>query len=235
VFKHSFNRLVVFAGPSKPEIHVPNSVEIRPPARRGDLFEFLDDSHTLILLADGTFFHHAAPSHYELLAYLSRHPVMFGTASMGALRAAELGQHGMKGLGTVFTAISKGHITDDAELAVGMCPFTYAALTVSLVNVRRLLFLLRMKGFNVPDLRLALDVSRKIYFLDRTAEQLARAWSSAGLKNEIGDELLTAWRDNSLDVKTHDTGIAIRACLELLGSRYLKPLEAESKILELFI
>src|SRR5688572_32760283 len=47
---------------------------------------------------------------------------VFGAASMGALRAAELQPFGMIGVGQVFQAYRRGHLTDDDEVAVAHGP-----------------------------------------------------------------------------------------------------------------
>jgi len=46
--------------------------------------------------------------HHELLDALEEGVAVFGGASMGALRAAELWQHGMVGVGKIFRAYRDG-------------------------------------------------------------------------------------------------------------------------------
>ena len=58
-------------------------------------------------LIDGVFLDVPAVWHRELLWALSEGVHVFGAASMGALRAAELAPFGMRGVGTIFAAIGR--------------------------------------------------------------------------------------------------------------------------------
>ena len=66
---------------------------------------------------------------------------MFGAASMGALRAAELAAFGMEGVGAIFEAFREGVLEDDDEVAVihGPAEFGYPVLSEAMVNIRRTL------------------------------------------------------------------------------------------------
>ncbi len=66
---------------------------------------------------------------------------VFGSASMGALRAAELAAFGMEGVGAIFEAYRDGALEDDDEVAVvhGPAESGYRALSVALVNIRHTL------------------------------------------------------------------------------------------------
>jgi hypothetical protein len=63
---------------------------------------------------------------------------VFGSASMGALRAAELHPFGMVGVGTIFGWYRDGLITADDEVAVrhGPAELGYLALSNALVDIR---------------------------------------------------------------------------------------------------
>src|SRR5207244_1996778 len=76
--------------------------------------------------------------HKEILWALSQGVHVFGAASMGALRAAELAAFGMEGVGAVFEAFRDGHLTDDDEVTVVHGPATsgYRALSEAMVNIR---------------------------------------------------------------------------------------------------
>ncbi|MET0402172.1 MAG: TfuA-like protein, partial [Cystobacter sp.] len=88
--------LLVFLGPSLPEEEALALVPCRvlPPARQGDIWRALSLRPRAIALVDGVF--EAQPSvwHHEVLAALDAGVAVFGGASMGALRAAELAPHG---------------------------------------------------------------------------------------------------------------------------------------------
>jgi hypothetical protein len=117
---------------------VPAGVEVRPPARRGDVLRALEAGPKAIALVDGVF--EASPSvwHRELLAALERGVAVFGGASMGALRAAELDGEGMIGIGAVYRWYRDGVIDDDAEVALlhADAEHDFQPLSLPLVNVR---------------------------------------------------------------------------------------------------
>ncbi|HUL60654.1 MAG TPA: TfuA-like protein [Anaeromyxobacteraceae bacterium] len=91
---------------------------VLPPARAGDLFAVLTGRPLAIALVDGTFESTPSVWHHEILAALDAGVAVFGAASMGALRAAELWRHGMIGVGGIFAAYRDGARRDDADVAL---------------------------------------------------------------------------------------------------------------------
>lgn len=63
---------------------------------------------------------------------------VYGSASIGALRAAELYSFGMTGIGRVFAAYRDAILVDDDEVAVlhGPEELGYPAVTEAMVNIR---------------------------------------------------------------------------------------------------
>ncbi|MGZ5959233.1 MAG: TfuA-like protein, partial [Myxococcaceae bacterium] len=102
--------MIAFLGPSLPaaEARGLGELELRPPARRGDIWRALVRAPRAIALVDGVF--EASPSvwHHELRAALDAGVRVFGAASMGALRAAELAAEGMRGVGCVHAWVCAG-------------------------------------------------------------------------------------------------------------------------------
>jgi hypothetical protein len=76
--------------------------------------------------------------HKEILWALHQGVAVYGSASMGALRAAELAEFGVVGVGKVFEAFAAGHLEDDDEVAVvhGPPESGYRRLSEALVNIR---------------------------------------------------------------------------------------------------
>ncbi len=132
--------LVVFLGPSLPaaEARALGPCRVRPPARAGDLFAVLPERPLAIALVDGLF--EAVPSvwHQEVLAAQAAGVQVFGGASMGALRAAELQPHGVVGVGRIFGWYRDGEVDDDGEVALLHAgrEHGFRPLTVPLVDVR---------------------------------------------------------------------------------------------------
>jgi len=132
--------LWIFVGPSLPasEAKALEDCRVCPPAARGDVWRALVHKPKAIALIDGVF--ESVPSvwHHELLAAVRSGVRVFGGASMGALRAAELHPLGMVGVGKIFEAFQSGRWVDDAEVAVlhATAEEGFRPLTVPLVNVR---------------------------------------------------------------------------------------------------
>ncbi len=89
-----------------------------PPIKHGDLIKSLLDKPDVILIIDGYFENVPAVWHKEILFALQRKVVVIGASSMGALRASELHQLGMIGIGEIFKCYKNGSINDDDEVAV---------------------------------------------------------------------------------------------------------------------
>ncbi len=133
-------RTVVFAGPSLPPTARPDllGLEWRPPAAAGDILALADDPPDRLCLIDGFFDWCPAPWHKEILFLMARGTTMFGAASMGALRAAELDRLGMIGVGAIYHAYRDGILTGDDEVALVHAPerLGWAPLTVPMVEFR---------------------------------------------------------------------------------------------------
>ncbi|MEU5125075.1 TfuA-like protein [Streptomyces mobaraensis] len=130
----------VFLGPTlSPEEArqaVPGAV-VHPPIRHGDLLALHLGPGDTVVVIDGVFHQTAPVRHKEITDALRRGARVIGASSMGALRAAELWQCGMEGVGLVFGMYARGDLDADDEVAVGHLPSgDYRALTVPLVNIR---------------------------------------------------------------------------------------------------
>ncbi len=138
---------VVFLGPSLPITEARRLVdaEFRGPICRGDIDE-LPPSIRFIGIIDGEFFQRLAVSPKEVLKALERGVRVFGSSSMGALRAAETHMYGMEGVGRVFAMYCDEVLDGDDEVALSYDPLTYRALSDPLVNLREALALAQIDG-----------------------------------------------------------------------------------------
>jgi TfuA protein len=224
--ERNMKTIILLGGPSVPRGTL-EGVEVRQPARRGDFLKLAGDSGSLVVFADGCFFSEPAPTHNELLHYLKLQRVLIGTASMGALRATELSAFGLVGIGTVFDAFRTGLVRDDAEVAVAMCPFTFSALTIPLVNVRRLLYLLAREGLPEPTLLQAWISAKNIYFMERTLRRLRMQWQLDGV-DLCSNLLFESASIRDFDLKKQDVLHALDYAREVLRTGTLQPrLETE--------
>lgn len=178
----SSGAIVVYAGPSLPAGMRPADPLFRwePPASAGDALRLLDRPPRAVCLIDGFFDHRPAPWHKELMLLASRGVALFGAASMGALRAAELGPSIMTGVGSIHRAYRDGLLTGDDEVACVHAPgeLGWAPLTVPMVEVRAtLLAARRARLVDRATARTARSLAHDIYFADRDWPAIERAWA----------------------------------------------------------
>src|SRR5947209_16461006 len=110
----------VFTGPtlSAEEARTVLDAVYLPPVSQGDVYRVSFRRPTAIGIIDGYFERIPAVWHKEILWAMSHGIHVFGSASMGALRAAELEAFGMEGVGAIFEAYRDGRLEDDDEVAV---------------------------------------------------------------------------------------------------------------------
>jgi YcaO-like protein with predicted kinase domain len=132
----SSQRKLLFAGPSIAGLAIPEGIEVRPPARCGDLAALLDDPPGAVGLVDGVFKMAPTVWHKEIMSLLALGTRVIGGASLGALRAAELERFGMEGVGAIFHAYRGGVLVrDDAVMLIhAPAELGYAPLSVPLVD-----------------------------------------------------------------------------------------------------
>ena len=134
--------LLIFAGPTLSGVTLPPDSRTRllPPAAHGDVYRatLLSPRPRALLLIDGYFRAQPAVRHKEILWALSQGIYVFGAASIGALRAAELAPFGMLGVGAVFEAFRSGILEDDDEVAVehGPAELGYPPVSEAMVDIR---------------------------------------------------------------------------------------------------
>jgi hypothetical protein len=204
--------LAVFAGPTL------EASEARPilpglylpPAEQGDLVKLARERRVRgVVLIDGAFGRVPAVRHKEILWILSQGIPVWGAASMGALRAAELADYGMQGFGVIYRWYRRTPFLDDDEVAVAMGPPELGSrpLSDALVNIRASLRRAERSSVVRRELRLILeDMARRTYFPQRTYSHLieeARRLLGARHRNELDD--LSLWlAANAVDRKRMD-------------------------------
>jgi hypothetical protein len=133
-------RAVIFAGPSLPPAFRPDDpgIEWRPPVKQGEVYEAALSHPAIIGIIDGYFEVTPTVWHKEILWAMTQGIHVYGSASIGALRAAELHSFGMVGIGRIFEAYRDGILIDDDEVAVlhGPEELGYPLLTEAMVNIR---------------------------------------------------------------------------------------------------
>lgn len=131
---------VVFVGPTLSPEAVSDCLDakILPPVRQGDVYCVARDKPDAIGIIDGFFEGVPAVWHKEILWAIEQGIPVFGSASMGALRAAELADFGMIGVGEIFEDFHSGVLQDDDEVAVLHSPaeLAFRPLSEPMVSIR---------------------------------------------------------------------------------------------------
>jgi len=162
----------VFLGPTLPQGEARRylDAEYLPPVSQGDVLRLLDRRPTAIAIIDGYFELVPAVWHKEILLALESGVHVFGAASMGALRAAELDVFGMKGIGQIYKWYASGYLEDDDEVAVGHGPADqgYRELSDAMVNVRdRCLAAAQNRIVTKPAARQFIEIAKALFYPER--------------------------------------------------------------------
>lgn len=201
---------IVFLGPSLPREAAAEILDARylPPVARGDIYRWIPSGAKRMVIIDGVF--HQTPSvwHRELLAAIDEGIEVWGASSMGALRAAELAELGMRGHGQVFDWYRTGKIDGDDEVAVmhREARGQYVPLSTPLVTVRNALNAAHStERFSEQRLVDILAAAQQLFFGDRTWETIF-----AGL--DEADDGLRAFLEAVPDVKASDAASLLALC-----------------------
>jgi ribosomal protein S12 methylthiotransferase accessory factor len=202
-------RPVVFAGPTIPADAVAARLdtEVRPPAAQGDLAVAAAGRPAAVVLIDGAYQGVPAVWHKEVLWALARGVPVYGAASMGALRAAELADFGMVGVGAVVEGLRSGDIVADDEVAVAHAGADdgFAPLSVALVDIRATLDAAVAAGVvAAPDAVAVAEAARALFYPQRVWPAVLAAARRCGLPPEPA-AALGAWvAGNAVSVKRAD-------------------------------
>jgi hypothetical protein len=213
----------IFVGPTlRPqEIAGIGEFVLLPPVAQGDVYRAARRKPRAIGVIDGYFA--GAPSvwHKEILWAISQGIEVFGSASMGALRAAELHEFGMRGVGRIFEAFRDGRLEDDDEVAIvhGPAEIGYLSASEAMVNFRSTFDVAVTEGVLSAPSRQRLEAfAKSLYFADRTWSAVLEGAAMRGVDRHE----LAALRDwlpsNRVDQKRLDALEMLAAIKETLAA-----------------
>ena len=177
---------VVFIGPtiSQEQAREICAADCLAPVRQGDIHRAVTRHRPRAIgIVDGIFQHVPSVWHKEILWAMAQGVHVFGAASMGALRAAELQPFGMRGVGRIFEAYRTGvfepdrgeAFEDDDEVAVihGPMETGYVPLSEAMVNIRCTLAKAEAAGIIGGAIRDALTgIAKGMFYQERSYERL---------------------------------------------------------------
>lgn len=197
-------KIIIFTGPS---ISIKEASEIleaeyRDPIKRGDILEAITESPDVIGIIDGVFHQQPAVSHREILEAVNKGIVVVGGSSMGALRASELDELGMIGIGYVYQQYKTGVVESDDDVAVILNPQTHEQLSDSLISIDYNLKKARDSGIlSDQELQKLLDISKSIFYPKRTYEKV---FKESNLDEKVIESLKQYIQEHGYDVKRKD-------------------------------
>ena len=213
---------VIFAGPSLPPPAPPIAgIEWRPPVRQGDLYLAALSRPAIIGVADGYFEIMPTVWHKEILWAMAQGIHVYGAASIGALRAAELTDFGMKGIGHIYRQFHTGRLTDDDEVAVlhGPAEIDYVQVTDAMANVRATIDRALQLGVVEPAFAARLvSIAKSLFYKDRTYEAILKAATEQGLAPELVGRFASWLPGGQVDQKRIDASEMLQAITAHISS-----------------
>jgi hypothetical protein len=213
----------VFTGPTLSADEARGEIDavMHPPAAQGDVYRAALERPAAIGIIDGYFEHVPSVSHKEILWAMSEGVHVFGSASIGALRAAELAPFGMEGVGAVFDAFARGDLEDDDEVAVAHATAEHGhrSLSEAMVNIRATIAAAVSGGVIEAAFGAAIEATAKALFYPYRCYPivLTRA-AEAGLDPAAIEALRGFLREGQVNRKREDARAMLRVMRERLAA-----------------
>lgn len=216
-------KVVLFTGPtlSAADALTVLEAECHPPVAQGDVYRAALERPFAIGIVDGYFDSVPSVWHKEILWAMSQGIHVFGCASMGALRAAELAPFGMIGVGRIFEDYRDGVLEDDDEVAVahGSAEHHYRCISDAMVNIRATLCAARSDGvLNDEATRTLERIGKSLFYPERNYIRILELAAGQG----VGAELLASFRSwlpgGEVNQKRRDAMTMLDAIRKLIDS-----------------
>jgi hypothetical protein len=209
-------KAVIFVGPTLPPRFRPEDLfwEWQPPVRQGDLYRAALTRPNMIGVIDGYFEVVPTVWHKEILWAMAEGIHVFGAASIGALRAAELDVFGMKGVGRIYEDFRDGVLQDDHEVAVlhGPEELGYPPLTEAMVNIRATLAEAVRVGIVTRDVADRLTgIAKALFYKERTYQAVLQSAVATALPSASLDNFTDWLQHGRVDRKRLDAEVMIEA------------------------
>jgi hypothetical protein len=213
-------QIVIYVGPSVAveDARAILDADYRPPVRRGDISALMKSPPKIIGIVDGKFFQSFAISPKEILPALEGGTRVFGSSSMGALRAVELKRYGMVGVGRVFDLFDSQVIHADDEVAMVFDDPSGKPLSTPMVNIRLALELAVQEGVISAESEVTLrERVQAAYFPDRSYPMMLKLAEGAIPESERV-RLRTWLNERSPDAKRDDAILLLQEVRRLAAT-----------------
>jgi len=197
--------VIIFCGPSISHVEVKGilpGVQVCPPIKRGDLKPEAGKVYGII---DGFFHGSLTVSPQEISKALKAGSKVWGSSSMGALRAAECDRIGMIGVGKIYEKYKSGQWQEDDEVALAVENLNpeAPALSESLADIR---FFLENEKLNESVSQLIIENLKAVFFAQRNFQSALETLAASGkipesLCQELSVKFSRAPKQKHLDAK----------------------------------
>jgi hypothetical protein len=216
-------KVIVFTGPTLSPREVVEIIDATclPPVSQGDVYRAVADCPAAIGIIDGYFERVPAVWHKEILWAMSEGVHVFGSASMGALRAAELVSFGMVGVGAIFEAYRDGVLEDDDEVALvhGRPEDDYRAGSDPMVNIRATLARAGAEGIlGGPARALLQRTAKELFYPERSYARILELAAARGAPPAELEAFRRWLPEGAVNQKRGDALAMLRAMREFLAT-----------------
>ena len=214
-------KIIIYTGLSLPfdeakeilDSHDDVEVIYKKPIKRGDLGLALKEHPNIIAIIDGVFHQNSAVGHKEILNVMKNGIKVFGASSMGALRASELDELGMVGIGYVYNQYASGEVESDDDVAVMLDSESLEALSEPLINMNYVFTNASSEGIiSEGEKEELLSIAKKTYYPQRS---YAKTLAESNLDDSTKEKLIDFIR-MSPDIKKEDAKDLIRYIKDLI-------------------
>ncbi|MFK3969280.1 TfuA-like protein [Pseudomonas sp. NPDC087358] len=181
-------KLHLFVGPTgsglEQTLAEQHKIVVHSPAKRGDITALIDRYPVpgTIAIVDGTFHSFPSVGHIEIRHALQEGWVVWGLASMGAIRACEMRLLGMRGYGHVYRQYCEDLEFDDDEVTlVHEIDAPYRALSEPLIHIRGFVSALQgMQALSAERAQAIITDLKERWYGERTLPRLKRLLLDTG-------------------------------------------------------
>jgi TfuA protein len=152
--------------------HLPGA-EMAAPLARGDLLKAIKDECNVVIIIDGKFHHSLSVSPSEIMDGLRAGIRIYGSSSMGAMRACELEPYGMMGYGEIFNLIKAQRAFRDDLLGQVFMPDAPDRAHLAFIDVYFNCETLRKQGkLRADDVRRVTKLYSSLHYSERSPYML---------------------------------------------------------------
>ncbi|MBF0516261.1 MAG: hypothetical protein HQK97_03945 [Nitrospirae bacterium] len=202
---------IIFLGPTmtleEAKAIVPEAIYL-PPVEQASLLSAVTTYRPDVIgIIDGLFGQSLSVWHKEILYALQRGIMVYGSSSMGALRAAETSDFGMVGVGEIYEMYASGQLNDDDEVALihSSKEDGYRSLSEPMVNIRKTFqHALTLRLIDNDTCGKLIDTAKKLYYPERVFQNIFSIASNNGIPDEIIQKMKLFVKSDYIDLKKQD-------------------------------